>query len=552
VQRWKLAIQEFSFDIEYVKGSVNVAADSLSRIQIPLDLEDDVYETTNNHEIMNFQLEDTRKGNKDDAMDGENMDEIDREYICPIMIYDLDQEFYDRIARVHNDYQGHHGINKTLDILRNRHGERWKYMTQHVKLFIQQCPVCQKLALIKPIIQTLPFTVSTKSPMDYISIDYIGPLSESYNGKTHVLVMIDSFSRFVELFATKQPTAEEAANCLVEFVGRYGRPIAIRSDQGVEFDNKVIQNFCKLLDIHLDYSTAGSKEEMAICERVNREVLRHLRPFIMNQKVLENWPIYLPLVQRIHNSTVHSSLGVSPAQIIFGNSVFVERKLFIDPVHEPLQNNDDIIEDEEEIDDGEKRYYLTEYMDKMLSKQAEFMNIAKGIQMAIDERHEMERAPENEEDITEFPDNSYVLAMYPRSRFGRLPPNKLLSQWKGPLRVVSHIGTKYVLQNLVTNKYETFHIKSLKPFYYDPVRIDPREVALADTQSFDVEQIIDHRGQGNRRTEYEFLVRWVGHTAEDDTWEPWENVRNNMQLHAYLAAHRMKRFIPVQYKWQHQ
>lgn len=180
------------------------------------------------------------------------------------------------------------------------------------------------------------------------------------------------------------------------------------------------------------------------------------------------------------------------------------------------------------------------------------MNIAKGIQQAIDEQHEIQRAPENDEDITEFPDNSYVLAMYPRTRLGRLPPNKLLSQWRGPLRVISHVGTKYVLENLVTNKHETFHIKSLKPFRYDPVKIDPRLVALADTQHFEVEQILAHRGEGNKRSEYEFKVRWVGLSAEDDTWEPWENVRNNAILHQYLAAHRMKRFIPVQFKWQHQ
>ncbi len=38
--------------------------------------------------------------------------------------------------------------------------------------------------------------------------------------------------------------------------------------------------------------------------------------------------------------------------------------------------------------------------------------------------------------------------------------------------------------------------------------------------------------QGNRR---EFLVRWVGHTAEDDSWEPEENLDCPDLIDKFLA-----------------
>jgi len=58
-------------------------------------------------------------------------------------------------------------------------------------------------------------------------------------------------------------------------------------------------------------------------------VLRHLRAFLQEQKVLENWVDNLPLVQRIINATPHASIGVSPAQLLFGNAVHLDKPLSI-------------------------------------------------------------------------------------------------------------------------------------------------------------------------------------------------------------------------------
>ena len=61
------------------------------------------------------------------------------------------------------------------------------------------------------------------------------------------------------------------------------------------------------------------------------------------------------------------------------------------------------------------------------------------------------------------------------------------------MRVVNFNGSRYTVQNLVTNKLEDFHVTNLRVFRYDPSRVDPREVANADQQATDVEMVLAHK-----------------------------------------------------------
>eukprot|EP01042_Synura_sphagnicola_P002361 gene2361-2830_t len=104
---------------------------------------------------------------------------------------------------------------------------------------------------------------------------------------------------------------------------------------------------------------------------------------------------------------------------------------------------------------------------------------------------------------------------------GHKPPTKLHTPWRGPFRVINVNGAKYTLQDLVTMRNEDVHVSLLKPFHYDPAETDPLTVALADSNSFIVERILDHRGDLRRVSTLEFKVKWLGY--ENPDWQPWSN-----------------------------
>ena len=87
----------------------------------------------------------------------------------------------------------------------------------------------------------------------------------------------------------------------------------------------------------------------------------------------------------------------------------------------------------------------------------------------------------------------------------------------------------YTLQDLVTGKNKSFHLTQLKPFKFDEMDVDPAAIARAEQQEFLVENILAHRNTpgSKKRTDCEFLVEWRGYDEADNTWEPWEFVRDN-------------------------
>ena len=67
------------------------------------------------------------------------------------------------------------------------------------------------------------FSTSTYTPMDCLNIDFIGPFPDG----GYVLVIIDTFTRWVELFHTEDATALSTAKYLLQHFGRFGAPLQL-------------------------------------------------------------------------------------------------------------------------------------------------------------------------------------------------------------------------------------------------------------------------------------------------------------------------------------
>ncbi|CAF4344192.1 unnamed protein product, partial [Rotaria magnacalcarata] len=73
-------------------------------------------------------------------------------------------------------------------------------------------------------------------PWNTIGIDLTGPLPKTRRGNTYILVVIDYFTKWVELFALANTKAKTIAQIFVdEVLCRFGFPVRVISDNGVQF-----------------------------------------------------------------------------------------------------------------------------------------------------------------------------------------------------------------------------------------------------------------------------------------------------------------------------
>ena len=108
--------------------------------------------------------------------------------------------------------------------------------------------------------------------MECLSIDFLG----SFPDKGYILVIVCTFTRWVELYLTTDATALSAAECLIKHFGRFGAPRQLRSDNGPHFIAAVIKEFLTLVGVEQCLTLAYSEEENAIVERYNKEINRRL------------------------------------------------------------------------------------------------------------------------------------------------------------------------------------------------------------------------------------------------------------------------------------
>jgi hypothetical protein len=516
VMRWKLAMSEYDCDIEHIKGVDNHVADAMSRL-----IENSSSKNDNTNES----------------------DSEDEHVVSAIPLHaTIPKRTLRMIQACHNEVVGHHGERRTLaKILQQFKNERHDpNLSLFVREFVQKCAACQKLSQIKPLVRTHPFTTSTRTPMDMISLDTIGPFPADQFDNRYIIVMIDCFSKFVEVSAVKDTTAKTAASALVEYTGRYGTPSRILTDNGTQFVNELITEVTDNALIQHMKIVPYSHQENAIVERANKEVLRHLRTIVFHKSVYHDWAENLPMIQRIMNSEVHQSTGVSPAQIIFGNSIQLDKFIFHPPGSlEEEEHESDLVHRPSTASSPHRR--LSDWMAKMLANQAHLVRIA---QESLDERDAKHKTVKQ----LRFPPTSYDAGTYVLLRPPEGQATKFSAPWHGPYKVIQTLRDGVQIQNLVNHKTRVVHIQQLKPFLYDPHTLDPKSVAMRDYHEFAIDRILEHRGNPRDKTRMSFLVRWLGYGEEDDTWADWGELRATDQLHDYLRQQGLRTLIPRNYR----
>ena len=103
--------------------------------------------------------------------------------------------------------------------------------------FISTCRIC---SFVKPEYVNAhlkPFLLD--APLQLVATDYVGPLP-SDRGYRYMLVIIDAFSRFPEVYPVKDMTVSTLLAAFRDYFARYGFPDALLSDRGTASEPGVL------------------------------------------------------------------------------------------------------------------------------------------------------------------------------------------------------------------------------------------------------------------------------------------------------------------------
>ncbi|GJT07635.1 putative ribonuclease H-like domain-containing protein [Tanacetum coccineum] len=145
------------------------------------------------------------------------------------------------------------------------------------------CVACQKGKQHKASCKTKHVS-SISQPLQMLHMDLFGPTSvRSINHKTYCLVVTDDFSRFSWVFflATKSETSGILKKFITEVENQLNHKVkVIRSDNGTEFKNREMDEFCGQKGIKREYSVARTPQQNGVAERKNRTLIEAARTML--------------------------------------------------------------------------------------------------------------------------------------------------------------------------------------------------------------------------------------------------------------------------------
>ena len=224
------------------------------------------------------------------------------------------EERVDIIKRVHHKI-GHLGRDRTYHMVSRYYW--WPGMHAQVAAVLKQCLQCDRVR------STFSVKHDRLKPMPIFgmfyrfSIDSAGPFRPSSTGMQYVIVIVEHFSKWIELAAIPELNPAQTARAFQERVlARYGAPVELVSDNGQEYHGE----FSDLLRRHgVDQLEipAGRPSTNGMAERMVKVLKSALKKFVENQGTL-TWDSWLPVIEFGYRVTRQASTGYSPYFLMYG------------------------------------------------------------------------------------------------------------------------------------------------------------------------------------------------------------------------------------------
>lgn len=356
-------------------------------------------------------------------------------YDCHIIIcenkvkYPSSSEIPQILKTYHDEpLSGHRGIVETTRKIREEYF--WKGMSNDIKNYVDSCVTCQRNKIQRKTYQA-PMVITSQStePFERVSIDLVSYSEVSDNNNKYVLTLQDELTRFVQAYPIPDKEASTVAKQILNFCQHYGVPKRFHSDQGTEFMNQVFKQLMRFFGSNHTFNTAYHPQTNGALERFHATLREHIRMY--HDRRLKNWDQIIPLAIMCHNTSVNTSTGYTPHELLFGYKPrpFYSLKLIPD-------------------------YTATDYVKDLnerlrISRDCALRNIESMKEKA------KERYDNQIKNIAEFRVGSKVMLRVPN-------PNNLDPKWDGPYEVVRvGFNENYLIKK--SGKTQLVHANRLRP-----------------------------------------------------------------------------------------
>ena len=214
---------------------------------------------------------------------------------------------------------GHLGQKKTLDRLKQRF--YWHGMSKDSYIYVQQCSNCNQNKKGNRTPRSAQELYHAGYPMERVHLDILEPINpKSKAGSVYILVMVDQFTKWVELAPLPAQNAEVTAEAFLKhFIVTFGCPLEIHTDQGKNFQSNLFKAFCKALEITQTRTTPYHPSSNGQVEVFNRVILQMIRAYV--SRGVKDWDEHLPLISMALHSMKNKSTGFSANMLMLGREV---------------------------------------------------------------------------------------------------------------------------------------------------------------------------------------------------------------------------------------
>ena len=465
---WVLQLQEFDFEIRHKAGKANRNADALSRLPIVCAI--DVVRVPTADEVVANQRRDPQlravidylaKGGDTAEMPPEVKEVLrDSGEISPGGV--LEMLWYTETVRARGAItvpylaaidrldviraahrlpaSGHFGRARTFDRVRSQY--YWKGMRQDIANYVRTCPACQLRKRSKPVKAGQLQLFSATAPFQMVGIDIAGPFPTTSSGNRYVVVMVDRFTRWVEVAAVPTIDAVTVADVfLTKIIFQHGCPEQLLSDRGAQFTSALLRRLSDRLAITKLFTTAYHPQCNGQVERFNRTLKTALTAFVNEEH--SDWDTYIEAVAFAYRTTVMAAIWNTPFYLVHGCDARLPTAVISGPKSELTQD---------------ARHYGLEVTKRIRRA----FDIARKFQLDADRKRKEHYDRSHHQ--AEFLPGSLVLLHRPVLSPGIA--TKMQNKFTGPYRVARRLSdVTYELQNLDTHRPVLSHVQRIVPYF---------------------------------------------------------------------------------------